>query len=609
MTEPVASEDLNPHEGRQLFRPELRSVEPTGEEAADSVDFDTCVFALARRLVERDEEHAHLAPNIPPPVLAAALQSYLDVQPDEVLLALVGVGKQGHARLGCALTTRRIYWPGADWNSATAGPPRCQSLAYALLPENMAGMGTGLIDLGDGRKFGTTGSSGLRTAILEFLGEARAMARGEVIDRPISAQEKQNARLVWPRVAAASRSAGSLQTDFRQFESRMMQASRAIVTPAIVLACVLVYVAMVAMGVPWMNPTGEQVLPWGADSGELVIIDHQYWRLFTSVFIHFGLIHIFMNMFCLVSAGPLVERLFGHFGFAVLYVLSGLGGSIASVWSQPTGIGAGASGAIFGVFGGLLGFLAIRHREVPLSILKPMRAGAISFVVYNTFFSAVIPGISMAAHTGGLATGFVCGLLMTAVSPADARAASGMAPALLRAGMGGLVAAGLVVLGYTGLETGRNRITADPARAINELTVATVPVFSELNRIDQEIGRLISGAEPGLEIKPKVTEAIRRLKSDGDSLAGRIHALPAANLELVAIRDQLVSAQSFQQKKLASFEQFLATGDQSHLDGPTGYDASERECIKQIENIASLRDAYMKAHDLRAGPGEERTRP
>ena len=168
---------------------------------------------------------------------------------------------------------------------------------------------------------------------------------------------------------------GSAKSDIREFESRMMHASRAIVTPVIVLACVLVYAATVARGVNWIIPNGSELLGWGANYGPYVILDHQYWRLFTSMFLHFGLFHLLMNMYCLVTAGPLMERIFGHVGFAAIYVLSGLGGSILSVCLQPMSSGAGASGAIFGVYGAVLGFLAVRHRDVPLSLLKPMRRG------------------------------------------------------------------------------------------------------------------------------------------------------------------------------------------------------------------------------------------
>ncbi len=380
-------------------------------------------------------------------------------------------------------------------------------------------------------------------------------------------------------------------------------------TPLIVLACVVVFLAMVATGVSWQNPKISQLLAWGASSGNEVIINQQYWRLFTSMFIHIGLWHLLMNMFCLATAGPLVERLFGHLGFAALYVLSGLGGSIVSTWSQPMVTVAGASGAIFGIFGGLLGFLAIRHREVPFSILKPMRTGAIAFVAYNMFFSAIVPGISMSAHLGGLATGFVCGLLMTAVAPADARARSGAVTAVLRAGMAGLTAAGLLVLGYTGLESGKAKFLADPARAGQDFATASVPVYSEFNRIQQKIEQLESDLDVRRVGKHEIPDVLDRLKSESDALAGQIQALPAANPGLLPMRDELAAAQRSQRKMLDSLEQFVATGDAKHIDGPDGLRASVEAYSKHHERIESLTNEYVKAHHLQVGPREKSAKP
>ena len=617
MMEPADNADANQQNGQHGFRPELRAVDPPEDERADSIDFDSRVFALARRLVETSQDHAYLAPYIPPPVLGTALQGYLELQDGEVLLAVVGVPQKGSAQLGCALTTKRIYWPGEHRNSSGAGPPRCQSLVYAALPENIKRIGTGEIDLGDGRWFATTGSSILRTALIEFLGAARAITRGEALPQPISVREIQNTRLVWPRVAAATLQSRSLQSEIRQFEDSMLRASRPVVTAAIVVACAAVYVAMVVTGVSPLEPKLDQLFAWGANSGPSVMIDHEFWRLFTSIFIHFGLLHILMNMLCLVSAGPLVERLFGHFGFAALYVLSGLGGSIVSVWSQPMAIIAGASGAIFGTFGGLLGFLAIRHAEIPFSILRRLRGGAIGFVAYNILFSAFVPGISMAAHLGGLVTGFFCGLLMTVVSPGDVRARSGLTPALLQAGVAGLVAVGLAVLGYTGLDSGKAKILADPqigaelnaAPAFNAFTAAAKPVYSEFDRIYREIQKLGPDLESGRRGKPELTEALRRLKSESDTLADRIRAIPADNSELQAIRVQLASAQSGQKKLLDSFEQFLDTGNENHINGPAGFRASDEALNKHLTESISLHGAYIKAHHLRPAKGEKSPKP
>src|SRR6185312_5360423 len=101
------------------------------------------VLALCRRLQDHDLDDVHFAPNIPAPVVAAAAQSYLDLQDDEVLLAIVGVKKQGSPIVGCALTTERLYWPGRWRHPAVPGPRRCHSLDYASLPDRVEPRGPG----------------------------------------------------------------------------------------------------------------------------------------------------------------------------------------------------------------------------------------------------------------------------------------------------------------------------------------------------------------------------------------------------------------------------------------------------------------------------------
>ncbi len=373
------------------------------------------LLALCRKLkVDDKQNRVHLAPDIPQPVLASAIQSYLDLPDDEVLLAIVGVMAPGVGSVGCAITSKRIYWPGKRIKSPGSAPPRCQSLDHASIPGTIRrNAGSNWLELGEGRRIVCSGSGSLCDALINLLTTARAMACGDVIPPEIPEHDRGNARWEWPRVVAANTQVRALQAEIRNYVSRTQIASSAVVTRLIVLSCFAVYATMVARGVSAFSPSVGDLIAWGADSGPQVAVNGEYWRLFTSVFLHVGLFHIVMNMLCLITAGPVVERLLGHLGFAALYVLSGIGGAIASVWAHPTVTSAGASGAIFGIIGGLLGFLALRHRDVPRAILKPMRVGAIGFVGYNTFFSLAIPGIDMAAHLGGLATGFVCGLLMT----------------------------------------------------------------------------------------------------------------------------------------------------------------------------------------------------
>ena len=201
------------------------------------------------------------------------------------------------------------------------------------------------------------------------------------------------------------------------------------VTRALIVANLLVFAAMGAAqavngGSP-ISPSAELLMAWGNFAPRTT--QGEWWRLLTSMFVHAGLLHIALNMWVLYDAGSLLERLVGNVGFILLYFVSGLVGSLASSWWHPYTVSVGASGAVFGVIGGLIGFLAWR-RDIPLGPFARIRNSAIAFVGYNivfgvgfNFFSnmgaddgATRVGIDMAAHLGGLVAGILCGLVLRA---------------------------------------------------------------------------------------------------------------------------------------------------------------------------------------------------
>jgi len=196
-------------------------------------------------------------------------------------------------------------------------------------------------------------------------------------------------------------------------------------TVVLIAMNVVVYAVMVARGVSWISPTAESVLGWGADYGPLTL-HGQWWRMIVSTFLHFGIIHIAFNMFVLLNIGLFMERLAGRLRFVVLYLVCGLGGSAASLAWHPSTVSAGASGAIFGLYGALLGFL-LRHRgSIAPEALASQRKAALAFIAYNVLYG-LRPGVDMAAHLGGLAAGFVLGLFLIEWAPAAV--SSGVAPA------------------------------------------------------------------------------------------------------------------------------------------------------------------------------------
>jgi len=161
-----------------------------------------------------------------------------------------------------------------------------------------------------------------------------------------------------------------------------------------------------------LSPMPATVLAWGANFGPKTL-HGEWWRLFAAMFVHFNILHIAFNMWALANLGQLMERLVGNLGFLLLYLVSGLLGSVASVAWNPEVMSAGASGAVFGVGGALLGFLLLRRDSIPAVVLVPLRNSMFSFIGFNVVFGFLVPGIDNAAHLGGLATGIGCGLLLS----------------------------------------------------------------------------------------------------------------------------------------------------------------------------------------------------
>lgn len=133
-----------------------------------------------------------------------------------------------------------------------------------------------------------------------------------------------------------------------------------------------------------------------------LIIEGEWWRIISSMFLHGGLIHILMNMIALYYLGILVERIYGSWRFIWIYMLAGIGGGLASfAFSQYVGVG--ASGAIFGLFGALL-FFGLIHKKI---FLQSMGKGIMMIIGINIVIGIVIPNIDMSAHLGGLIAGFL----------------------------------------------------------------------------------------------------------------------------------------------------------------------------------------------------------
>ena len=264
---------------------------------------------------------------------------------------------------------------------------------------------------------------------------------------------------------------------------------RVIVTPALVAINVIVYIVMVARGVDAFAPTSQSLVAWGAGFTPLTA-GGEWWRLLTSTFIHIGFMHLLMNMYVLLDGGYRVERVFGNVGFLVLYLASGLLASVTSHFFHPNVVCAGASGAIFGVYGALLAF-GLRCPGAITGIKK----GVMTFIAYNLVYGFAQQGIDMAAHLGGLATGFLCGLVMALPLTREAVAGRRWRIPLVAGGAAALVLLGSVRL--AGLVSAGLAVPPLSPAAAGELNQAIAHLKKGEN--DQAIARL----DKAIQLQPK----------------------------------------------------------------------------------------------------------
>jgi rhomboid protease GluP len=150
----------------------------------------------------------------------------------------------------------------------------------------------------------------------------------------------------------------------------------------------------------------ETLIKYGAKFNPL-ILEGEWWRFFTPIFLHIGILHLLLNTLALYYLGTAVERIYGNTRFLFVYLFAGFAGSLASFVYTPS-ISAGASGAIFGCFGALL-FVGIAY---PKLFLRTMGMNILVLIGVNLTIGFAIPGIDNAGHIGGLVGGFLAAAIV-----------------------------------------------------------------------------------------------------------------------------------------------------------------------------------------------------
>jgi membrane associated rhomboid family serine protease/Flp pilus assembly protein TadD len=188
------------------------------------------------------------------------------------------------------------------------------------------------------------------------------------------------------------------------------------VTQVLLGANVMVFLAMVAASGPSLDFTGAVTVHFGANFGPLTL-SGQWWRLVTYMFLHGGLFHIAMNMWCLWQLGALCESLYGRWTYAAVYLLTGVAGGLASVGWNPRVLSVGASGAIFGLTGALIASFGLGEFSLSGISIKGTLNSLLFFAGFNLFLGRFFPGIDNACHVGGLVSGLILGGLIALFAP------------------------------------------------------------------------------------------------------------------------------------------------------------------------------------------------
>ncbi len=179
------------------------------------------------------------------------------------------------------------------------------------------------------------------------------------------------------------------------------------ITILFIVLNLIVYALMVFFGVDFFAPTAGDILAWGG-CNDTTILHGEPWRLVTAMFVHFGILHLLMNLYALYDLGSTLERIIGKARFILAYLATGIfGGLVSQIWHLGTySVEAGASGGVFGIIGVLIALLTTKL--FPEEVRTPYLKRILGMVAVNLAYGMQTT-VNMAAHMGGLVSGFILG--------------------------------------------------------------------------------------------------------------------------------------------------------------------------------------------------------
>jgi membrane associated rhomboid family serine protease len=183
------------------------------------------------------------------------------------------------------------------------------------------------------------------------------------------------------------------------------------IIPILISLNLIIYILMVFFGLGFISFDADDLFKLGGVEKNAVL-NGEWWRLFTAMFIHGGLMHIISNLFTLFFIGIFAESILGVKRFTIVYILSGLGCSLASIFWHDNTVSVGASGAIFGLFGAVIALNLMKSISKKIDLTFLIMSSV--FIGYNLIMG-LFTNSDNAGHLGGLFTGFIIGIVISSV--------------------------------------------------------------------------------------------------------------------------------------------------------------------------------------------------
>jgi len=184
--------------------------------------------------------------------------------------------------------------------------------------------------------------------------------------------------------------------------------SRYTITYSLIAINVMMYIVTVFYSGFIDNFPLQKLIDLGAMNGILVVLKGEWYRILMAMFLHSGLMHIAMNMFSLYIVGKGIELYFSKSSYLIIYFMSGFFGSLVSLYMHSNSVGVGASGAIFGLFGAIVGFF-LYHKDRLGDKAKNILKEFTVILILNLVLGLSISSIDLSAHIGGLLVGLIGG--------------------------------------------------------------------------------------------------------------------------------------------------------------------------------------------------------